>query len=105
METLDEGLGHALTVLQLPERYHKRLRTTNLPERVNEEIRRRQRVIRIFPNDAAALRLVGALLAEKNDEWLSSSQRYLDMAEYYDWKIDNENKLTEIKNQAVVKTH
>lgn len=89
MEILENGLENTLTVLQLPERYRRRLRTTNLPERVNEEIRRRQRVIRIFPNEAAAMRLIGAMLADKNDEWLASSHRYLNMTEYWDWKKEN----------------
>jgi len=54
-----------MAVMALPEKYRKRLRTTNMQERLNEEIRRRERVIRIFPNDASALRLIGAFLAEK----------------------------------------
>ena len=62
-----------------------RVNTSNLAERVNEEIRRRQRVIRIFPNGEAATRLIGSLLAELCDEWLSKL-RYLDMEEYWDWK-------------------
>ena len=64
MACLDNGLEDAITVLQYPSRYQKRLRTSNLAERVNEEIRRRQRVIRIFPNEASAERLVGAWLAD-----------------------------------------
>ena len=46
-----------------------RFRTTNMQERLNEEVRRRERVIRIFPNDESALRLIGALLAEQNEVW------------------------------------
>ncbi|AEJ43053.1 hypothetical protein TC41_1104 [Alicyclobacillus acidocaldarius subsp. acidocaldarius Tc-4-1] len=45
--------------LVLPERYRRRLRTTNGVERLNEEIRRRERVIRIFPNRESAIRLLG----------------------------------------------
>jgi putative transposase len=88
METLENGLDHALTILNFPRRYHKRLRTTNLAERMNEEIRRRQRVIRIFPNDKAAERLIGALLNEFYEDW-QESIRYLDMAEYWDWRKEN----------------
>lgn len=51
-------------------KYRKRLRTTNMQEHLNEEIRRRERVIRISPNDESALRLIGALLAEQNEAWL-----------------------------------
>ncbi|EQD77289.1 Transposase, mutator type, partial [mine drainage metagenome] len=55
---LEEGFEDALSVIVLPEKYRKRLRTTNMQERLNEEIRRRERVIRIFPNTDSALRLV-----------------------------------------------
>jgi putative transposase len=82
---LEEGLEDALAVLSLPEKYRVRLRTTNGMERLNEEIRRRERVIRIFPNEASALRLIGALLAEHHEIW-STGKRYFDMAEYFEWK-------------------
>lgn len=82
---LEEGLEEALAVLVLPEPYRVRLRTTNGMERLNEEIRRRERVIRIFPNEASALRLIGALLAEHHEGW-STGKRYCDMAEYFEWK-------------------
>lgn len=82
---LEEGLEDALAVLVLPEPYRVRLRTTNGMERLNEEIRRRERVIRIFPNEAAALRLIGALLTEHHEVW-STGKRYFDMTEYFEWK-------------------
>ena len=69
MACFDRGLEDAITVLQYPVRYQKRLGTRNLAERVNEEIRRRQRVIRIFPNEESALRLVGAWLADLHEQW------------------------------------
>ena len=53
---LEEAFEDARAVMVLPDTYRKRLRTTNMQERLNEEIRRRQRVIRIFPNDDSALR-------------------------------------------------
>jgi transposase-like protein len=59
-----------MAVMALPEKYRKRLRTTNMQERLTEDIRRRERVIRIFPNDESALRLIGGLLAEQNETWL-----------------------------------
>jgi transposase-like protein len=52
-------------VLALPEKYRRRLKSTNMQERRNEEIRRRKKMIRIFPNDQAAIRMVGALLAKR----------------------------------------
>src|ERR687885_938099 len=85
LTVLEEGLEDALAVLSLPEKYRVRLRTTNGMERLNEEIRRRERVIRIFPNEASAFRLIGALLAEQHEVW-STCKRYLDMAEYYEWQ-------------------
>jgi putative transposase len=72
-------------VLGLPEKYRARLRTTNGMERLNEEMRRRERVIRIFPNEASAVRLIGALLAEQHEVW-STGKRYFDMTEYFEWK-------------------
>jgi putative transposase len=83
---LEEGLDDALAVLSLPEKYRVRLRTTNGMERLNEEIRRRERVMRIFPNEASAFRLIGALLAEHHEVW-STGKRYFDMAEYIEWKM------------------
>jgi putative transposase len=85
VELLEEGLDDALSVLVLPEKYRRRLRTTNMIERLNEEIRRRERVIRIFPNEASAVRLIGALLAEQHESW-STGKRYFDMTEYVEWK-------------------
>jgi transposase-like protein len=61
------------------------MRTTNGVERLNEEIRRRERVIRIFPNRASALRLGGALLMEHDEAW-TTGKRYLDMAAYWHWR-------------------
>jgi putative transposase len=66
---LEEGFEDAMAVMALPDKYRRRTRTTNMQERLNEEIRRRERVIRIFPNDDSALRLIGALLAEQNETW------------------------------------
>jgi len=72
-------------VLPLPEKYRQRLRSTNPLERLIEEGRRRERVIRIFPNERSAWRLMGALFAEQHEEWISG-RRYFDMTEYFEWK-------------------
>lgn len=77
---LDAGFDDAMAVMALPEKYRRRLKTTNMQERLNEEIRRRERVIRIFPNDDSALRLIGALLAEHNEVW--QERKYLDSGVY-----------------------
>lgn len=81
MRILEAGFEDATAVLMLPERYRKRLRTTNGMERLNEEIRRRERVIRIFPNRESVVRLIGALLMEIDEKW-ASGKKYLDMSEY-----------------------
>ncbi len=66
---LEANLPEGLTVFALPPAHWRRLRTTNLVERLNREIRRRTRVVSIFPNEAACLRLVSALLMEQDEEW------------------------------------
>jgi len=62
IECLENGFEDAMAIMAIPEYYRRRLRSTNAVERLNEEIRRRERVIRIFPNSASALRLLGAVL-------------------------------------------
>jgi putative transposase len=86
---LEEGFADATGVLALPERYRKRLRTTNAQERLNEEIRRRERVIRIFPNRVSAEWLLGALLMEQDEVW-STGRVYLEMSEYWQWRAERE---------------
>lgn len=85
MEILEKGFDDATTVLMLPDKYHKRLRTTNGLERLNEEIRRRERVIRIFLNRESSVRLIGALLLEIDSKW-AGGRRYLDMKEYLEYR-------------------
>ena len=72
----------------------ERSRTTNMQERLNGEVKRRTNVIRIFPNDDAAFRLIGALLAETNEQWIT--RRYLDMDEFNEWLIGNEQAKTNV---------
>ena len=72
-----------MAVMSLPDKYRKRLRSTNMQERLNEEVRRRERVIHIFPNDESALRLISTLLAEQNEIW--QERKHLDMDELRDW--------------------
>ncbi len=75
---MEENLPQGLTVFDLPVAHQKRLRTSNGLERVNQELKRRTRVARVFPNEASLLRLVSALLAETSDEW-ESGKIYLNM--------------------------
>lgn len=71
---LEENIHESLTVfsLELSEFNRKRLRTSNVLERLNQSIKKRTRVVRIFPNIESCSRLVGALLMEKSEEWLNS---------------------------------
>jgi len=87
--TLERGFEDATAVLALPEPYRKRLRTTNAVERLHEEIRRRERVIRIFPNRESAVRLLGALLMEQDEAW-TTGHRYFDMTVYWQWRTEQE---------------
>ncbi len=75
---LEEDLEAALTCLAFPTEHRARIRTTNGLERLNQELKRRTRVVRIFPNPASLLRLVTALAMEQSEEWVSG-RRYLDM--------------------------
>jgi putative transposase len=75
-EWMDENLGEGLMVYAFPEGHRRLLRTTNGLERVNQEIRRRTRVARLFPNEASCLRLVTAVVMEMSDEW-ETGKKYL----------------------------
>jgi putative transposase len=79
-EHLEEHIEECLTCLAFPESHRRRIRTTNGLERLNQEIKRRTRVVRIFPNRQACLRLVTALAVEQSEEWVTG-RRYLDMRE------------------------
>ena len=74
----EENLTEGLTVFQFPADHWRRIRTSNVIERVNEEIRRRTRVAGIFPNDASCLRLVSAVLMEISEDW-ETGKVYLKM--------------------------
>ena len=75
---LETAIPEGFTVFAFPAAHQRRLRTSNALERVNQELKRRTRVARIFPNEASLLRLLSALLAETSDDW-ESSKAYLDM--------------------------
>ena len=90
---LEEGFDDVVSVLSVPYKYRRKLRTSNGLERLNEEIRRRDRVIRIYPNEESAIRLIGALLVEQDERW-STGKKYMDMQEYYE-SLDSSEKKTE----------
>jgi putative transposase len=75
---LDEAENDVLAFMDFPRAHRKQIASTNPLERLNAEIKRRTDVVGIFPNDAAIVRLVGALLLEQNDEW-QLQRRYLSL--------------------------
>jgi transposase-like protein len=83
-DKLEAETEDTLTCFQFPAGHRMRIRTTNMMERLNEELRRRSRVIRIFPNAAACLRLMTALAQEQAAEW-AAQLTYLDMTELERW--------------------
>jgi len=89
---MEENLPEGLTVFALPEGHRKRMRTTNMLERVHEELNRRTRVAGLFPNEASLLRLVSAVLMELSEEW-ETGKRYLDMDVENDDSASEQNKI------------
>jgi putative transposase len=77
---LEEHIEECLSCLAFPESHRRRIRTTNGLERFNQELKRRTRVVRIFPNRESCLRLVSALAIEQSEEWVTG-RRYLGMGE------------------------
>jgi putative transposase len=73
---LEQNIPEGLTVFAFPEAHRRLIRTSNGLERLNREIRHRTRVVSIFPNEAACLRLISAILMEMSDEW-ETSRSYL----------------------------
>jgi putative transposase len=75
---VEENIEETLTFYRLPRQHHKHLKSTNMLERLNEEIKRRTHVVRIFPNAESCLRLIRALCVETHENWLEA-HRYLNM--------------------------
>ena len=82
---VEENIDETLTFYRLPRQHHKHLKSTNMLERLNEEIKRRTHVVRIFPNAESCLRLVRALAVETHENWLEQ-HRYLNMDDLHEHK-------------------
>lgn len=95
MGVLEAGFDDATAVLTIPALYRKRTRTTNVVERLNREVRRRERVICIFPNRDSVLRLLGAMLMEQDEKW-ATSRRYFDMAEFLEWRKNKKKSSSKV---------
>jgi transposase-like protein len=90
---VEENIEETLAYFALPLAHRKHMKSTNMLERLNEEIRRRTHVVRIFPNEESCLRLVRALCAETHEAWLEAS-RYLNM------ELLKEHKKEELRRAA-----
>ena len=75
-EWMDANVPESFAVFRLPPSHRQRLRTTNMEERLNRELKRRTRVATLFPNEASLLRLVTAVLMEVSEEW-ETGKRYV----------------------------
>lgn len=85
---LDENIESCLNVNHLPLEHRRKMKSTNMLERFNEELRRRSRVIRIFPNEASCVRMIAALCQETSEAW-ETGKRYLT----FDKEHENENSI------------
>ena len=88
----EENVPDGFSVFALPEAHRRRLRTSNSIERLNQEIERRVKVIRTFPNTESLLRLVTTLLVEQSEEW-ETGRIYLSMDDQQEDETDSTNRI------------
>jgi len=103
-ELLDESFDDITAVFALPDKYRKKMRTSNGIERVNEEIRRRDRALRIYPSDDSVMRIIGTVLLEQSEAW-STDRLYFDMGEYLEYVNKGKNSNPECPAQAEAGSH
>lgn len=93
---VESNIEQTLTFYRFPQSHHKHMKSTNMLERLNEELKRRTLVVRIFPNQASCLRLVRALAAETHEDWIEAI-RYLNMEAL---KEQNKQRLRQLEQAA-----
>lgn len=91
---VEENIEETFTFYSLPRAHHKHLKSTNMLERLNQELKRRTHVVRIFPNDASCLRLTRAVAIEIHEDWIEGT-RYLNME-----LLREQNKLRALRPEA-----
>ena len=94
MTCLDEGFEDSMTVMTLPKGLRQPIRKSNHIERLNRELKRRSKVIGIFPNRGSVVRLIGSVLIDRNDEWVDGYRLFYTPA--YDKLAECVIKLEEI---------
>ena len=82
---VEAHIEDTLTYYRLPQQHHKHMKSTNMLERLNQELKRRTHVVRIFPSSDSCLRLIRALAVETHENWLEGT-RYLNMAHLIEHK-------------------
>ncbi|MFO7942592.1 MAG: transposase [Bacillota bacterium] len=90
MECLESSFEYATAIMHLPTKYRRRLRSTNMLERLIRELRRRERVIGLFPNLESASRFLGAYPMERDEDWISGG-KYFDMQDYSETRKNEES--------------
>lgn len=95
---VEGNIEETFTFYDFPQKHRLHLRTSNLIERLNQEFKRRTKVVRIFPNDASCLRLIRALAVEIDEGWING-QRYLDMSLLFEHKKEKLRKQSKPKNE------
>ena len=95
-EWLDNEIESCFSVYSLPSEHRRRMRSTNMIERFNEELLRRSRVIRIFPNIDSVIRLFGSMCIEQSEKW-QTGYRYLDMSLINKTKVTKKEKQNKLK--------
>lgn len=98
MRCLEEGFEESMSVLALPLLYRKTLRTSNMLERENRELRKRHKPIGLFENKASILRLMGAVLLDDHEDWANRSRSFR-MEEYYQKRTSVKQTLETLVSQ------